>query len=142
MIYSLSQRTSNVTINQAPVEYRAAATNAPSIMEFGLAQVTGTASSYSFGRPAAIGVAPTGPVSFQGDNPNAPTALTVGALVWGTSSPTNPTVPHRRINTPATIGSGIIWTFPRGLIIAASNSICLSNITSSVTLDVWCVIDE
>ena len=48
----------------------------------------------------------------------------------------------RRLATPATIGAGIIWTFPRGYYLAPSASLVIFNITATVACDCWIVIDE
>jgi hypothetical protein len=37
---------------------------------------------------------------------------------------------------------GIVWTFPRGLVIPISSSLVIWNITTTVACDVNCVIDE
>lgn len=139
-IYSLAQRTTNVTINNACVEWRASASNRPKILEVSWISAAATACSIGLGRPAAIGVTPVN-VLFQADDPGEAAAVTNGSLSWGTS-PTAPTIYHRRANFAATIGVGIVWTFPRGLIITASGSVILFNITASVAADVNCVIDE
>lgn len=141
-IYSQAQRTTNTTIANAAFTIISSATNKPKLMEFGFAQATGTASSYGLGRPAANGTTPTSPVTFLDEaDGGGPAALTTACLAW-TSQPTAPTQFLRRINTPATVGAGCIWTFPRGLGIPVSSNIVLWNITATVGCDVWAVIDE
>jgi hypothetical protein len=141
-IASLALRTSNVTINNASVEIRTTAGVAVQLLELSLIQVTGTASSYGFGTPAALGVTPGTTSTFQRDNATAfPACVTTASLTWGTS-PTAPTNYRRRTNTAATIGVGIVWTFPRGLYIPVSSSVVIFNITATVALDVNMVIDE
>jgi hypothetical protein len=63
-----------------------------------------------------------------------------GHITWS-AQPTAPTIYHRRWNSAATIGVGVVWTFPRGLIIAASSAIVGWNITAAVAMDVNAVID-
>jgi len=141
-IYSNAQRTTNTTIANAAWSIISAATNKPKIMEVGFAQVTGTASSYGLGRPSSAGITPTTPVNFQDEaDGGAPTALTTNCLAW-TTQPGAPTQYLRRINTPATVGAGVIWTFPRGLALPISANLVLWNITATVALDTWAVIDE
>lgn len=106
-----------------------------------LIQVTGTASSYSVGRPAAAAVTPGTTLTFQRDDAGLPACVTTISTTYGTS-PTNPTVPHRRTNTAATVGVGIVWTFPRGILIPVNGAWTIANITASVALDVNVVIDE
>jgi hypothetical protein len=142
-IYSISQRTTVTTIAAAAWELRSAATGKPKVMEIGLSLAVGTASNYGIGRPAAIGVTPTTPLTVLDESDgNGPTGLTTCAVAWATG-PTVPTNFFRRVNLPATIGAGIICTFPRGLGIPVSNSIVLWNITANANaLDIWAVVDE
>jgi hypothetical protein len=141
-LYGLSQRTTSGTAATASWEVRSAATNKPRIMEVGISQSVATAGVYGLGRPAAIGSTPTTPQNFvaEGDA-YAPTSLTTAAVAWGTG-PTVPANFNRRISCAATIGVGVIWTFPRGLDIAISNSIIIWIIATAPVCDVWSVIDE
>jgi uncharacterized protein (DUF1499 family) len=138
---SLALRTSNVTINNANVELRTTAGVIARVLEVSLIQATGTASSFGLGRPNAIGVTPGTTSTFQRDNSADPACVTTASLTWGTS-PTAPTNYHRRWNSAATIGVGIIWTFPRALVVPVSSSLVVFNITASVALDVNMAIDE
>lgn len=139
-IYSLAQRTTNLTVSQACVEWRAPATVRAKILEVSYISATGTAQSIGLGRPAAIGVTPVN-VAFQPDDPADPASTMNGSLSWATS-PTSPTIFMRRWNGAATIGVGVVWTFPRGLVIPVSSSVVIFNITATVASDVNCVIDE
>lgn len=138
---SLALRTSNTTINNANVELRTTAGVKCRVLEFSLIQVTGTASSYGLGRPAAQGVTPGTTSTFQRDDSADPVCVTTLNLTWGTS-PTAPSNYHRRTNTAATIGVGIVLTFPAGLIVPVSASLVCFNITATVALDVNFAIDE
>lgn len=138
---SLALRTSNVTISNANVEVRTTSGVVARVLEFSLVQVTGTASSYGFGTPAALGITPGTTTTFIRDDTSLPVCVTTGSLTWGTS-PTAPTVYNRRTNTAATIGVGIIWTFPDGRVIPVSSSVVCFNITGTVALDVNFAIDE
>lgn len=139
-IYSLAQRTTNVTISNASVEWRSAAANRPKILEVSYISTAATAHSTGLGRPGAIGVTPVN-VAFQADDPGDPASVTNGSLSWATS-PTTPAVFMRRANFAATVGVGVVWTFPRGLVIPVNSSVVLFNITATVAADVNCVIDE
>jgi len=99
------------------------------------------ASVVGIGRPQAIGVTPTSPVTVVAEDPGDPAGTVTTALAWGTP-PTVPLFFLRRLNLPATIGAGVILTFPRGLAIAVSNSIVHWNITATGVMDVHHVIDE
>jgi len=141
-IYSASQRTASGTAATAAWEVRSTSTNKPKIMEMGLTQNAATASVFGVGRPAAIGLTPTTPVTFLDEQDgNGPTGLTTCAVAWGTG-PTVPTNFFRRLSLPATIGAGFIWTFPRGLGLPVSGSIVIWNIATSSVADVHAVVDE
>ena len=141
-IYALSQRTTQTVTANPSWEVRAAATNKPRIMEVGISQVTAVAGVFGFGRPGAIGVTPTTPQNFVAENDaSAPTSLSQAAIAWATQ-PTVPTNFNRRIACPATIGAGVIWTFPRGFDVALSNSATIHVIATAPVCDVWAVIDE
>lgn len=149
-IVSASQLTSAVTSATAAWEVRTVSTNKPKLMELGVNQnVAGTAMQIGLGRPAAIGVTPTTPVTFLDESDGgtatpgdgAPAGLSTCAIAWGTG-PTVPANFFRRVAFPAAIGAGIIWTFPRGLGIAPSNSIVIWIINTAVASNVWAVLDE
>lgn len=149
-IASASQVTTATAAAAAAWEVRSASTNKPKIMEVGLSQnVAGSTAVFGLGRPAAIGVTPTTPVTFLDESDggtgtpgdNAPAALTTCAVAWGTG-PTVPANFFRRIALPSTIGAGVIWTFPRGLGLAVSNSIVVWIIATAVATNVWAVCDE
>lgn len=138
---SIAVRTSNVTISNANQEIRTTAAVKARILEISVVQVTGTAQSQGFGRPAAQGVTPGTTSTFQRDDSADPACVTTTNLTWATS-PTAPTNYHRRWNSAATIGVGIVLTFPRGLVIPVSASFVSFNITTAVAMDINIAIDE
>jgi hypothetical protein len=140
-IYSLANRTTNVTIANATLEIRTAATDRARIMEIGIFMAAATASVFGIGRPQAIGVTPTSPVNVLAEDPGEPTSTVQTALAWSTG-PTVPLQFFRRANLPATIGAGVIFTFPRGLYIPVSGSIVVWNISASGVADIYVVVDE
>ncbi|MDP1615478.1 MAG: hypothetical protein Q8L68_06745, partial [Methylococcales bacterium] len=100
-----------------------------------------TASIIGLGRPAAIGITPTDPVDFLQEDPNNVLAAGViqSALAWATP-PTVPTAFLRRIALPATIGTGVIWTFPEGIVIPISFGIVVWNLGLNSALDAYAVL--
>lgn len=142
-IASSAVRTSNVTVNNASLEIIGSAAGAFKLMEMGTSNNTATSSILGFGVPAAIGITPTTPAALvfeDGGNTSVPSTTT--ALAWGTS-PTNPTVYSRRVSLPATIGAGIVWTFPRGFAVLKAKTLTLSNIVATPAVqDAWVVVDE
>lgn len=141
-IYSIAQRGSSTTTAAAQWEVRSTATNKPKALEIGISQNAATASVFGLGRPAAIGITPTTPLTaLDEQDGNGPTGLTTCAIAWATP-PTAPTNFFRRVSTAATIGDGVIWTFPRGLGLPVTGSIVIWNITTNSLADFWCVVDE
>lgn len=141
-IYSMSQRTTATAAASASWEIRSTAANKPRVMEIGISQNAATAGAYGLGRPGAIGVTPTSPQTFLDEQDgNGPTGNTTCAVAW-TTGPTVPANFLRRVSCPATIGAGVIWTFPRGLGIPVSNSIVVWIIALAPVCDVWGVVDE
>lgn len=143
MLVSLAVRTTNVTSGAAAWEIRTGATPGRArLMELGLFLAAATASQYGLGIPAAIGATPTSPVDFEVEDPADVLASGVvqSALAWGTA-PTLPAKFKRRISLPATIGSGIIWTFPKGIPIAVSGSLVLWNLAANAAVDAYAVLD-
>ncbi len=140
-ISSLALRTTTfTTTTSACWELRTAAAGRPRMLELSFIQATATAQSIGLGRPQAIGITPVN-VLFQADDPGDPASAQNASLSWGTS-PTVPLIYMRRWNSAATIGVGIVWTFPRGLVIPVSSSLVIWNITTTVASDVNCALDE
>lgn len=142
-IYSLARRTTNTTSGQAAHSILTSSTLRVAVLECGIFMAAATASTYLMGRPAAAGVgAQTSPVLLQAEDPAAPVSLTNSALAYATSSPTSPTNPFRRWASPATIGTGVIWTFPRGILVAVSSEFIVSNGATDGVVDTYFTVDE
>lgn len=141
-IYSMADRTSNITINNAIMELIAGASNGYDLMEVGLTLNNAVASVFGFGQPAAIGITPTSPKTVLAENTETSSAgVSTTAVAWGTS-PTNPTNYQRRLSLPASIGAAVILTFPRRFRIAKAKTLTLNNIIAGGVADVWWVVDE
>lgn len=139
-ISSIGVRTTNLTITQASVQWRNGATGRVRTMEIGIIQATATAQSLGYGIPQALAVTPAD-VTFLRDDPADPASLVISTISWATS-PTVPTAFKRRWNSAATVGVGIIWTFPRGMVMAISSANVIWNITAAVACDMNIVVDE
>ena len=143
MKYSLGVRTVDGSNAAAAWEIRTGATPGRArIVELGFFLAAATATTIGLGRPAAIGITPTTPVDFLPEDPNDVLASGViqSSLAWGTG-PTIPAAFLRRIALPATIGTGVIWTFPEGIVIPVSSSIILWNLAANSVLDAYAVIE-
>jgi hypothetical protein len=141
-IYSVANRTSSGTIATAAQEVIAGSNVGFRMLECGLTINAATASVFGLGTPAATGITPTTPVTVLAEDAgNTAAGNTTTALAWGTG-PTVPANFYRRVSLPATIGAGMIWTFPRGLIVLKTKSLVLWNITADAVADTWVVVDE
>jgi len=140
-IYSIANRTSNVTIANPCIEIYSAATARARIMEIGIFMAAATASVFGIGRAAAIGITPTTPVTMLAEEVADPAGLVYTALAWATP-PTVPANFFRRVSLAAAVGTGIIFTFPRGLSITpATGSIVVWNITATGVSDIHVVVE-
>jgi hypothetical protein len=140
-IFSLALRTSGSTSSSAALEIIAGTNNAFSLKELGVTIAAATASSFGFGQPGTKGTTPTTVTVLAEDQGNTTTGNTTGALTWGTG-PLVPTNSWRRVSLPATIGAGIVWTFPRGINQLKTVTSVLWNFVSGSVADVWFVVDE
>lgn len=140
--YSLAQRTSGTASGAAAAELRSTSTDRIFVKEVGIFLAAATASSFGIGRPAAIGVTPTSPVTGTPMDPGNPAGTGQGAVAWGTG-PTVPVVFIRRYSVPATIGTGIVFVFAEpGLIIPISSSLVVWNLATNGVADVHWEWDE
>lgn len=147
--YELGINTTVATTAAAAAELRAASGNPVKVAEIGITLAAATASTYGVGRPAAVGVTPTSPITVLPTNPSESTGTATTAVAWGTG-PTVPTQFLRRITLPATIGAGIIWTWPParfligpGNAAAAVASIVIWNLaTNSANTNLYFCIDD
>lgn len=143
-LFELGVRTSNVTSGAAALEIIGSTSQRVRIYEIGIFLATAVATVLGLGRPAAQGVTPTSPVVLLPEDFSDAAALTKIALAWATS-PTAPTNYLRRFSGSA-IGQGVIWTFPKGIVLdkvaGANNSLVLFNITGGAALDAYIVGEE
>lgn len=87
------------------------------VFEVGVYMSGGTAAAtdIGLGRPAAVSVTPT-TLTPQVEDTSAGAATCTGQV----AASTKPTVPAnylRRFGIPATVGAGVIWTFPNGIVV-------------------------
>lgn len=137
-IYTLALRTSSGTNATAALELRTAASPRIRILEVGIALAAATASTFGLGRPAAIGLTPTAPVTGLAIDP-ADTPGTVQAAVAWATGPAAPANFLRRFSMPAAIGNAVIWPFPPGqeIVVPASSSIVFWNLATNAVADIY-----
>lgn len=141
-IYSLSLRSTVTTIAAASWAALSPATNEAAMMELGYFNGAATANVVGIGRTANTPTL-TGGVAFLAEDEGRPTGQTQAAVAFGTA-PTVPANFYRRFSQAALIGAAVVFTFPRGVVLAGGGAaITVWNITAnSAVVDVHCVCDE
>ena len=141
-IYTLSLNTTVTTTGAACWGFLAQSDENPTIYEIHLDLGAATASSYGFGRAAVAGTQ-TGAVSVVPYGPsNQTSGKSTCAVAWS-AAPTIPASFLRRKSLPATVGAGVIWTFPGGLGVAPASEMLIWNLsTNSASLNVTVVSEE
>jgi hypothetical protein len=129
-IFRVADRSTALTTGLASFTVLTGA-NRISILEIKTFLAAATASVFSYGRPTAAGVTSGGSTLFQADDPAVQASTTNRVLAW-TTAPTAPTVAMERWSGPATIGTGVILTFPRGIVVAVSSNFVTHNLAATV----------
>ncbi len=141
-LYQLGSRTSNVTTGAACWELRSGASRPLYVREVKVFMAAATASTFGLGRPAAIGVTPTSPVTVLPVNTDDATGTGQVALAWATG-PTIPTNFFERFSLVNQIGAGIILAWPNlPLVVPVSSSVILWNISATGVSDVAVSLEE
>ena len=138
---SLALNSTVTTTGAAAWDVKAGATIRPAVLELSVNLGAGTASTYGVGRSGNVPTQ-TSPVLIQQEDPGDGAFVTGCAVAWSVA-PTVPAQFFRRVSLPATIGAGIIWTFPRGLILAVTASLLVWNLaTNAASVNIHVVVDE
>lgn len=109
------------------------------VREIGVFATTAVAGEVGLGKPAANGSgAATGTLGQACDWADV-AALTTLVTSFATTQPTAPTNFFRRIQLPAVIGAGIIWSWDRGefIVPVSSNLVIWQLSAAAVTYDVY-----
>ncbi len=143
-LYEVSIRTPAAGAAAAFAAIRSSASLRPVIREIGIVSTAATAASIGLIRASNTPVATTS-VLGQAQDTAEPAALTNVDSGWSTA-PTVGASFLKRVDLPATIGSGIVWTWDRGkgLVIPVSSSLVLWNFGGGAgpVLDLWVVWEE
>ena len=140
-VYEIGLRTTGVANASTSCENRAGSKRVQ-VHELGITLQAATATTLGLGRPANSGSVAGGTNNAPIAGDNGDSAALVGAYLAGwTTVPTAPASFLRRIGFPATIGSGLIWTF-RDLVIPASGSLVLWNLAANGVLDLYWVLQD
>lgn len=114
------------------------------ILEMGITTTAATASSWGLYRPTNTPVASTTVVTQPAD-PADGVGVTLIGTAWSTAPTIGTNVPLRRWTTAASIGQGVIWTFPNLVIgVAGTSALVLWNFGGAAgsILNVYVVTDD
>lgn len=141
--YSAGVTTPAAAAAAAFATLHALTTDRPSIVEIGIFLNAATASSIQLIHAANTPVASTS-VLGQAEDAADPAATINIDTAWSTAPTITAMIPLRRAVLPATIGAGVIWTFPQGLKLLISDWLVLWNYGGAAgsALSVYFVWDE
>lgn len=122
-------------------DIRTTSTDRVRVLEIGVFQSAATASTIFVARSTTLGTASTTVVPVAGEPGDAAATALVGTA-WSVA-PASTAVPVRRINFPANVGAGVIWTFGLGdLVVPVSASLLVYSTAAAAALNFHCVLDE
>lgn len=143
-LYRLAQTSTVTTSGNAAADMACSTGVRPKLMEWDLFLGAATASTFSLRRTSALGTR-TSPVALVAEDPGDPALAGINLVdmaVAFSAEPTEVTAKLASIGLPATIGTGVIWTFPRGLTLANSLSFAIIlDATSGAVHHHTCVAD-
>lgn len=130
-------------------ELRSSTTRDVRVWEVGIFAESAVAGTVGLIRSTSAGTTPGGAVVPQADDSAGGAAASANLYTTYGTAPTVGTVPLRRAALPATIGSGIIWTFPEGLVVPSGTFSATANAlvvwqysTAAVTYSIHLTYDE
>lgn len=131
------------------VDVRPAAAKDCRVWELGIFAETAVAGTVGLVRSTNAGTTPGGAVVPQPDDYSNTRTCTVNCYTTYATEPTQNAVYMRRAALAASIGSGIVWSFPDGIVVPTStdtatvNGLMLRQIsTAAVTYSVYLVVEE
>ncbi|MBM4442562.1 MAG: hypothetical protein FJ027_19260 [Candidatus Rokubacteria bacterium] len=141
-IYSLALRTTVTTNGAASWATLSPATNEAGLMEYGFFNGAATANVVGLGRSANVPTL-TSPTLFQAEDEGRPAGLTTAGVAFGTA-PTIPAQFFRRFQTAALVGAAVVFTFPRGIVLAGAGAALVTwNLAANTAVaEIYAVVDE
>lgn len=143
-LYRLAQTSTSTTSGNCAADMACSTGVRPRLMEWDLFLGAATASTFSLRRTTAIGTRTT-PTALIPEDPGDPTLTgitLVDMAVAFSSEPTEASTKLASIGLPATIGTGVIWTFPRGMALATSLSfVIVHDATNAASHHHTCIAD-
>ncbi len=144
-LYRLAQTSTSTTSGNVAADMACSTGVRPRLVEWDLFLGAATASTFSLRRTSALGTRTT-PTALVAEDP-ADAALTgielIDMAIAFSAEPTEATAKLASIGLPATIGTGVIWTFPRGMALAVSLSFAIvHDATNAASHHHTCVADK
>lgn len=122
---------------------RCPATNDARVWEIHVLAETAVAGTVDLRRITSAGVGAATSTTPVAEDSSSAAAVAVVDTAFVTTVPAASGVSLRRFALPATIGQGIIWTFPQGLIVPVSGAIGIYQLSAlAVTYGVTFVFDQ
>lgn len=145
MLYRQARTSTVTTSGNVAADVATSTGIRPRIMEWDLFLGAATASTFSLRRTSALGTR-TSPVALVPEDPADPTLTGITLVDMAVAFSAEPTEDGTNrlalIGLPATIGTGVIWTFPRGLVLATSLSLAIVNdATNAASHQHTCIAD-
>lgn len=138
--YSIARRTTDTTNNDACFDVGNGAGSRARLMELAIYMAAATASVFGLNRPTATGTRTT-PVTALAEDDQDPASEVDNAIAHSVQ-PTFASDYFRRWSSPATIGAGVVWTFPFGLVVGTSKTVAVRNLGTNGVSDIHAVVDE
>lgn len=126
------------------VQFRTSSTKDARVWEVHAFAESAVAGTLGLTRSATVGATFTSTVPAAEDSSNG-TAASAAVDTAATTAPTQAGTPvyFRRIQLPATIGAGVIWSFPLGLVVPVSAGLLVWQLSAAaVTYGITIVYDE
>lgn len=126
----------------APIATMSASASRPlRVYEIGITASTAVSGEVGIMRPANSPATPSGGQVGSAMDYNSVAGLAVSANAWATAPTAGTGI--RRMVLPATVGAGVIWSFPQGIYVAASAFLVVWQYTAlAVTYSVYFDYDE
>jgi hypothetical protein len=117
-------------------------TNRVSVLEMGIFATTAVAGEVGIIRPGTGGAGTVTGVTLQAGDSADNASLTSLAASFATTQPSSPGSALRRIQLPATIGAGVIWTWAPGELVVPASATTAQIVawqfsSAAVTYDVY-----
>lgn len=112
------------------------------VLEIGVFAETAVAGTIGLVRATNAGTTPGGAVVPAAEDTSLAALTMADIKTTYATEPTQAAVYFRRAQLPATIGGGIVWSFPRGIVIPISSGLLIRQLSAAiVTYGIYVVLD-